>query len=105
MAAGSKQALLRSGDGRSGSLFTPEIFDYLDRVLANLREGEEFYYNDAIKLMVADGKKILAAEMKNAKYYDTGNKMGYLKAVVEEALRHKNINGEFREYLREVVKS
>jgi UTP--glucose-1-phosphate uridylyltransferase len=89
----------------SSSLFTPEIFDYLDRVLANLREGEEFYYNDAIKLMVADGKKILAAEMKNAKYYDTGNKMGYLKAVVEEALRHKNINGEFREYLREVVKS
>lgn len=89
----------------SSSLFKPEVFDYLDQVLENLREGEEFYYNDAIKLMINDNKKILAAEIKNAKYYDTGNKMGYLRAVVDEALRHKNINGEFREYLREVVKS
>lgn len=89
----------------SSSLFKPEVFDYLDQVLEDLREGEEFYYNDAIKLMINDNKKILAAEIKNAKYYDTGNKMGYLRAVVDEALRHKNINGEFREYLREVVKS
>jgi UTP--glucose-1-phosphate uridylyltransferase len=87
----------------SSSLYTPDIFNYLGRVMENLKEGDEFYYNDAIKLMMEDGKQILAAEMKGAKYYDTGNKMGYLKAVVDEALRHKNINGEFREYLREVV--
>jgi len=36
----------------SGSLFTPEIFDYLDQALANLQEGEELYYNDALKLMI-----------------------------------------------------
>lgn len=89
----------------SSSLYTPDIFDYLEKVMENLKEGEEFYSNDAIKLMIADGKKILAAEIKNAKYYDTGNKMGYLKAVVDEALEHKEINGEFRSYLREVVNS
>lgn len=84
----------------SSSLFTPDIFDYLDMVLENLKDGEEFYYNDAVKLMLADGKKILAAEMKNAKYYDTGNKMGYLQAVIDHALQHPKINGEFREYLK-----
>jgi len=88
----------------SSSLFTSDIFNYLDKVMENLRAGEEFYYNDAIKLMMEDGKRILAAEIKNAKYYDTGNKMGYLRAVVDEALRHKGINGEFRQYLKEVVK-
>jgi len=89
----------------SSSLYTSDIFDYLDKVMENLGDGEEFYSNDAIKLMMADGKKVLAAEIKGAKYYDTGNKMGYLKAVVDAALDHRNISQEFREYLKEVVKS
>ena len=50
--------------------------------------------------MLEDGKRILAAEIKNGKYYDTGNKIEYLKTVVEFALRHKDVNGEFREYLK-----
>lgn len=88
----------------SSTLFPPEIFDYLDEVLENLEDGQEFYYNDAIKLMLEDKKRIIAAEIPGAKYYDTGNKMGYLRAVVDAALEHKGINGEFREYLKEVVK-
>jgi UTP--glucose-1-phosphate uridylyltransferase len=87
----------------SSFLFTPDIFNYLDEVLANLKEGQELYYNDALKLMMNDGKRILAAEIKGGKYYDTGNKMGYLRAVVDAALRHKGLNGEFREYLKSVV--
>ncbi len=84
----------------SGFILTPDIFDYLDQAKSNLREGEELYYNDALKLMLGDKKRILAAEIKNGKYYDTGNKLEYLKTVVEFALRHKDINGEFREYLK-----
>lgn len=83
----------------SGFLFTPDIFEYLDRALGNLREGEELYYNDALKLMLEDNKRILACEIKGAKYYDTGNKLEYLKTVVEFALRHKDLNGEFRKFL------
>lgn len=84
----------------SGYLFTPDIFDYLDTALQNLKEGEELYYNDALKLMLADKKKVLAVEIKNGKYYDTGNKMEYLKTVVEFALDRSDINGEFKEYLK-----
>lgn len=86
----------------SGFIFTSEIFQYLDRVLNNLKAGEELWYNDALKLMLEDKKQILAVEIKGGKYYDTGNKMDYLKTVVEFALKHPEINGEFKQYLHEL---
>jgi UTP--glucose-1-phosphate uridylyltransferase len=87
----------------SGYLFTPDIFNYLDTVLANLQPGKEFYYNDALKLMLEDQKHVLAVEIKNGKYYDTGNKLEYMKTQVEFALRDKSVSGEFREYLKQLV--
>lgn len=84
----------------SGSIFTPDIFEYLDQALANLPSGAELYYNDVLKLMLGDKKRILAAEIKNGKYYDTGNKLEYLKTVIEFALENKELNGDFREYLK-----
>lgn len=86
----------------SGSIFTPDIFDYLDQVLENLGEGQEFYYNDALKLMLSDGKRIIAAEVKNGKYYDTGNKLEYMKTIVDLALEHPEIKDNFREYLKDL---
>lgn len=84
----------------SGFLLTPDIFGYLDKAYTNLKAGDELYYNDALKLMLADGKKVLAVEIKNGKYYDTGNKMEYLKTVVEFALARPDIGGEFKKYLK-----
>lgn len=84
----------------SGFLLTPDIFTYISRALSGLQEGEELYYNDALKLMISEGKRVLAAEIKDGKYYDTGNKLEYLKTVVEFGLEHKDLNGEFRDYLK-----
>jgi len=84
----------------SGFLFTPDIFRFMDKALGSLKEGEELYYNRALELMLKAGKRILAVEIKGGEYYDTGNKLDYLKTVVEFALRHKDLNGEFREYLK-----
>lgn len=84
----------------SGSIFTPDVFDYLDRALNNLGDGDELYYNDVLKLMLEDEKKLFACEIKNGQYYDTGNKLEYLKTVVEFALDHPDINEAFREYLK-----
>ena len=88
----------------SGYLFTPDIFDYLDEVVKNIGPDEEFYYNDALKLMLRDGKKIYAVEVKGGKYYDTGNKLEYMKTVVEFALKHPEINGQFRAFLQDTLK-
>lgn len=84
----------------SGYLFTPDIFDYLETVRENLVEGKEFYYNDALKLMLADKKHVLAVEIKNGKYYDTGNKLEYMMTQVEYALKDKDMGGEFRKFLQ-----
>ena len=84
----------------SGFILTPDIFGYLDQALGNLTEGDELYYNDALKLMLNDGKRVLAYEIKDGKYYDTGNKLEYMKTVVEFALANPSINGEFREFLK-----
>ncbi len=84
----------------SGFILTPDIFEYLDRALNNLKEDEELYYNDALKLMLEDKKRVLACEVQNGKYYDTGNKLEYLKTVVEFALKHKEMSGEFKSYLK-----
>ncbi|MBI4079265.1 MAG: NTP transferase domain-containing protein [Candidatus Levybacteria bacterium] len=86
----------------SGFIFTPDIFSYLDQAFERLKEGEELYYNDALKLMLADGKRVLAAQIKGGKYYDTGNKLEYMKTVVELALEHPDINGLFRDFLKDL---
>lgn len=87
----------------SGCLLTPDIFFYLHRAHAELKEGKELYYNDAFKFMIEDNIRIIAAEIKNAKYYDAGNKLEYLKTVVDFALQHDDISDEFRAYLQSVV--
>jgi len=84
----------------SGFVLTPDIFEYIQKALAALQEGNELYYNDALKLMIQDGKRVIAAEIKNGKYYDTGNKLEYLKTVVEFAFEHPEINSKFKDYLK-----
>lgn len=38
------------------------------------------------------------------KRYDTGNKLGFLKATVEYALRRDDLGPAFKEYLSNMVK-
>ena len=86
----------------SGFVFTPDIFDYLDQALSGLKDGDELYYNDALKLMLADKKHILAAEIIGGKFYDTGNKLEYMKTVVEFALKHPEIKDDFEAFLKDL---
>lgn len=87
----------------SGCLLTPEFFPYLHKALDSLTDGKELYYNDAFKFMIEDGKRIIAAEIQNAKYYDAGNKLEYLKTVVDFALQHDDISDDFRAHLKQIL--
>ena len=84
----------------SSYLFTPDIFNYLDEAQQTLAEGAELYVIDAVKLMLADNKHVLAAGIENGRYFDTGNKLEYLKTVVEFALKHPEVKDEFTQYLK-----
>ena len=78
-------------------ILTPDIFPILE-TLGPGRNGE-VWLTDAIKELMKT-RPIYACEVENAKYYDTGNKLEYLKTVIEFALTHKELNGEFRAYLK-----
>ncbi len=83
----------------SGWLLTPDIFPILDSQKPG--KGGEYYLPEAVDLL-AQNKPVYALEIKNGKYYDTGNKLEYLKTVVELALQHPEINGSFRNFLKQL---
>ncbi len=79
-------------------ILPPEIFSALRTIKPG--KGGEIWLVDAINLLKDQGMPVYAVEIENGKYYDTGNKIEYLKTVVEMALNHPDINGEFKHFLK-----
>jgi len=79
-------------------ILPPEIFE----IIANLRPGKggEIWLVDAINELIARGFPAYACKIENGKYYDTGNKLEYLKTVVEFTLRHPDFAEDFKNYLK-----
>lgn len=75
-----------------------EIFEALKSLKPG--KGNEIWLVDAINVLRDEGVPIYACEIENGTYYDTGNKLEYLKTVVEFALNHPELNGKFKEYLK-----
>jgi len=83
-----------------GYIFTPEIFYYLEKLKPG--KGGEFWLVDAINAYMKK-KPVYACEIKNSKYYDTGNKLEYLKANIDFALMRKEYKSELLSYLKEIT--
>lgn len=81
-------------------ILPPEIFKALKNVQPG--KGGEIWLVDAINLLQSQGIPVYAVVVENGKYYDTGNKLEYMKTAVELALEHPDINGEFRKFLKEL---
>lgn len=81
-------------------VLTPDIFGELEKVKPG--QGGEIWLTDAIKSLMKK-RPVYTCEIKNGVYYDTGSKLGYLKANVDFALRDKKLANDFREYLRSVI--
>jgi UTP--glucose-1-phosphate uridylyltransferase len=79
-------------------ILTPDIFASL-RETAKDRTGEIQLTNGLRHLLKS--RPIYACEIKGERH-DTGNKLGFLKAVVYFALRRPDLSGPFAEYLRSV---
>jgi len=77
-------------------VLTPDIFPAL-RETASDRTGEIQLTNGLRRLL--QHRKIFAYEVDGSRH-DTGNKLGYLQAVVYFALRRPDLNEAFRAYLR-----
>ncbi|MBC7546392.1 NTP transferase domain-containing protein [Candidatus Saccharibacteria bacterium] len=84
-----------------GYLLTPELFPYLDTARNMLTEGEEFYLTTyVLEPMIRDGKQFFGCKLNESHYYDTGNKLEYLKTVFDFAMARPDIQPELEAYLR-----
>lgn len=77
-------------------VITPDVFDILE--MTRPGKGGEIQLTDALRVM-AHEEKVYAYNFKG-KRYDTGNKLGYLKAVIEFALRREDLGNQFKDYLK-----
>ncbi|MBI4100804.1 UTP--glucose-1-phosphate uridylyltransferase [Candidatus Microgenomates bacterium] len=80
-------------------ILPPEIFPILENL--GTGKGGEFWLVDAIDKL-SEVEPVLACEIQNGRYYDTGDKLEYLKTVVEFALHHPDLNGPFKNYLKKL---
>ncbi len=80
-------------------ILTPDIFPALEATRAD-RTGE-IQLTNGLRQLLQD-RPIYACEV-NGVRHDTGNKLGFLKAVVYFALRRPDLAGPFTDYLRSVL--
>jgi len=80
-------------------VFTPEIFDALDKVKPG--HGGEIQLTDAIALLLAE--QTVYGYVFEGGRYDIGKKLDYLRATVELALDREDLGPAFGDFLREVV--
>lgn len=99
---GSKAAAPSDLASVSGYLLDPSIFSYLHKQLETQPKDSEFAIQTSMQRMIDDGHNYYAKEIEGGTYYDTGNKMGYLKTVVDFALARPDVGPEFRQYLKQL---
>jgi UTP--glucose-1-phosphate uridylyltransferase len=77
-------------------VLTPEVFTSLRAI--DPGSGGEIQLTDALRHMLRS-RPIYAVRFQGTRY-DAGDKLGFLKATVEFALRRDDLGGEFRAYLK-----
>jgi len=82
-------------------LFTPTIFEKLKNTKPG--KGGEIQLTDAMKMLLED-EAVYAYKVK-ARVYDTGNKLDYLKTIVEFALQREDLKDGFFSFLKDIVKN
>jgi len=78
-------------------IFTPDIFSAIERT--DRGAGGEIQITDAMRIMVREGKEFYAVELEG-KRHDAGDKLGFLIATVEYALKHEDLADDFKKYLK-----
>jgi UTP--glucose-1-phosphate uridylyltransferase len=80
-------------------ILTPDIFNIIEKTPPG--KGGEIQLTDAIKAMLK--RKPVYGYLFKGRRYDGGDKVGYLKATVELALKNPDLKDEFKKYLSNTV--
>ena len=77
-------------------IFTPDIFDAIEQTTPG--SGGEIQITDAMRLLLQK-RPFYAVKLEGTRH-DAGDKLGFLIATVELALKRDDLGAEFREYLK-----
>jgi len=77
-------------------ILTPAVFETLSELKAGA--GGELQLTDGMRMLLK--KEKMYAYVYEGTRHDTGDKLGFLKATVEFALKRKDLGGPLREYLK-----
>ena len=82
-------------------IISPTIFSILSETKPG--KGGEIQLTDALKVL-AQREAVYAYDFEG-KRYDLGDKLGFLQATVEFALRRADLGRDFKAYLKALVKT
>jgi UTP--glucose-1-phosphate uridylyltransferase len=80
-------------------ILTPDIFDILKNV--GFGRGGEIQLTDALQGLLK--KRSMYGYVFKGKRYDAGDKVGYLKATIDLALKTPEVSEQFKEYIIEIA--
>jgi UTP--glucose-1-phosphate uridylyltransferase len=80
-------------------ILTPDIFDALERTPRD--KGGEIQLTNGLR-QLKDKRTIYGYQFEGVRH-DAGQKLGFLKATVEFALKRDDLGGPFREYLKSLT--
>ncbi|AGA70638.1 UDP-glucose pyrophosphorylase [Desulfitobacterium dichloroeliminans LMG P-21439] len=81
-------------------ILNPEIFDILENVAPG--KGGEIQLTDGLKEL-AKSQEILAYQF-DGQRYDVGDKLGFVQATIEYALRREDLSEPLMHYLKQLIK-
>ena len=88
--------------GLARYIMPANTFDYIEKQIKTSTPGVEIGLTDTMSMILKD-ENAYAVIMDSIRY-DTGDKLGYLQAVVEYGLRDENLGEKFKEYLKGILK-
>lgn len=84
----------------SSYLLNPAILPYIEKAAESHDGVGEFTIQPIMQSMIDDGYASYAKEITNGTYYDTGDKLEYLKTVIDFGLLHDELGPKLREYMQ-----
>jgi len=89
----------------SSYLLEPEILQHIEQAAAEFNGEGELMIQPAMQVMINQGQNFWATEIQNGRYYDTGNKLEYIKTIIDFALNNEKLGPNVRTYLEKRLSS
>lgn len=82
-------------------VFSADIWNLLEKTPVGV--GDEIQLTDAIDMLIE--QQTVEAFHMTGESFDCGDKIGYMQAFVEYGLQHEKLGEEFKQYLKNLVKT